>query len=134
MEPRRDQLRAGEARRFGLTVGTASLVLAALFRWRGRPAAAAGLSLVGILLCAGGLVLPERLGPAYRAWMTLAALLNRLTTPLLLAVVYFVVITPVALLTRLFGRDSLARPNRALSYWVPRRGGAQGRSSMDHQF
>jgi hypothetical protein len=53
--------------------------------------------------------------------MRLALVLSRITTPIIMAVVYFVVITPVAFIMRLIGRDPMARrfdPN-AKSYRIP---------------
>ncbi|MFT3712987.1 MAG: SxtJ family membrane protein [Archangium sp.] len=58
----------------------------------------------------------------YRGWMALGRLLSRVTTPVLMLIIYALVITPVALLSRLFGRDPLRLrpPKNATSYWEPR--------------
>ena len=45
----------------------------------------------------------------YRLWMRLAFLLNRVTTPVIMSLVFFVIITPIALIMRLSGRDPMAR-------------------------
>ena len=61
------------------------------------------------VLAAWALAAPITLRPVYRAWMRLAILLSRITTPIIMAVVYFLVITPVAVIMRIVGRDPMAR-------------------------
>jgi hypothetical protein len=56
--------------------------------------------------------------PLYRVWMKFSHVLGYINTRLLLAAVFFLVITPLALLMRLFGRDVLAlRQEKRESYW-----------------
>ena len=62
----------------------------------------------------GGLVLwallaSDTLKPIYKLWMHLGLLLNRITTPLIMGIVFFFLITPTGLLMRLMKRDPLAR-------------------------
>lgn len=62
------------------------------------------------------------LEPLNRAWMRFGALLNRIVSPLVLGLMFFVVFTPVGVVMRLAGRDAMNRrfePGRR-SYWVPR--------------
>jgi hypothetical protein len=111
---------ARELRRFALTVGGAFAALAAVARWRGHEAPAAVLGAAGAALALAGLATPARLGGVHRAWMRGAAALSRVTTPFWLGVVYFGVLTPLALAMRLAGRRGLGRPRGAASYWVER--------------
>lgn len=122
---------AAEGRRFGLTVGVAFLMLAALAAWRGRAAVATVLGAVGAGLVLGGLLAPGTLGPVQRAWMGLAAVLSRVTTPLFLAVVYFGLIAPLGLVLRALGRTPLPRPRPGQSAWVPR---TATTSDLERQF
>ena len=55
----------------------------------------------------GGLLVPGKLGPVYRAWMGLAHVISKVTTPIFMGVVYFLVITPIAVLRRTFGGNPL---------------------------
>ena len=64
---------------------------------------------LGGLLAAWALAAPGSLRPVYRAWMRFGLALSRITTPLLLGLVFFLLIAPVALGMRLFGRDPMAR-------------------------
>ncbi len=74
-------------------------------------------ALVSLLLA--GLA-PNWLRPLARAWMWLAHWLGVVNTRLLLGIVFFLLITPVAWLFRLIGRDALAlKHKQANSYWQP---------------
>jgi len=121
-------------RRFGLTLGTAFVVLSGAAWWRGREAVAVvALGLGGACLLAG-IVLPSRLGPVQRAWLGLGAALSRVTTPIFLGATYFGAIAPIGLLLRAFGRDPLTRHRRLTTCWVTRPDAARSRSDMERQF
>jgi len=75
--------------------------------------------ILGAVLAAAGLVAPLSLRPVYYGWMRFALLLSRITTPLVMGIVYYLVITPVGLLRQMFGKDPLARKlDEAESYRV----------------
>lgn len=62
---------------------------------------------------------PSRLDPLNRAWLSLSLFLGRVVSPIVLSIIFFVLIVPVALITRLFGRDVLLLKKRQVpSYWV----------------
>jgi hypothetical protein len=122
-----------EGRRFGATVGAAFLALGGLLWWRGRVTTAIAFSALGGLLALAGLGIPARLGPVYRVWMGLARVLSKVTTPVFMGIVYFVVLTTTGGLMRLFGRNPLRRKVTGGGAWV-RRPPGQRRSNMEHQF
>lgn len=68
------------------------------------------------------LIAPRLLRPLNRLWMRFGALLNRIVSPLILGAMYFLLITPIALLFKIRGRDVLKRnfDKRASSYWTDR--------------
>src|ERR1043166_6823298 len=99
-----------EGRRFGLTVGSAFLVVAAVSRWRGHATPPTVLALAGVALIVAGLVIPARLGSVYRAWIGLSHLLSRITTPIAMGIVYFLVLTPTGLLIGISGKHPLRGP------------------------
>jgi hypothetical protein len=125
-------LSRAEGRRFGFAVGGAFMALAVLLWWRTRPAAPYIGGLAALLLLAATAV-PDRLGPFQRAWMGLAHQISRVTTPVFMAVVYFVVLTPVGLLRRTFVRNPMDAAARSGSYWVTRADDVQS-SDMKRQF
>lgn len=57
-----------------------------------------------------GLVAPMSLQPVYRYWMRFGLLLSRVTTPLIMGLVFYLLITPFGLVARLFSKkDAMAR-------------------------
>ena len=119
-------------RKFGLTVGAAFVVLALIARWRGHAVSFLTLGVIGMLLLLAGLVIPTALGPVERAWMGLAKAISRITTPLFMSVLYFLVLTPIAVIRRAIGGNPLVHRAGPLGFWSDRRELTRG--SMDHQF
>ncbi len=124
---------AADGRRFGLAVGAVLLAVALISALRNRPFIfVATLGSVGALLFLAGLVIPGLLGPFYRGWMGIAALLSRVTTPVVIAVMYYLMITPVGFLRRMFGGNPLVAREGANGFWVVRE--HPGSRSMSRQF
>lgn len=111
------RLTAKEGRAFAFPVGIAFLVIAAITWWRGHELATQILGgLSGLLLVAGVLV-PSHLGPVYRAWMGLAHAISKVTTPIFMGIVYYLVLTPIGILRRIFGGDPMKHPAVDDSFW-----------------
>jgi hypothetical protein len=123
-----------EARRFGLVVGTVFIVLGGLAWWRDRPLTAQVLGGIGTLLVLLGVIAPGVLSPVYRVWMGAATALSKLTTPILLALVYFGVLTPIGILRRIVGKGRVSPPAASDTFWVDRRGHRQRREHLERQF
>jgi DMSO reductase anchor subunit len=115
-------LSRAEGRRFGLTVGGAFLALTALVWWRGRQDVVPYLGTLSALLIAAGLLAPTTLGPVRRAWMALSRLLSKVTTPIFMGVVYFLVVTPTGAIMRLLGRHTLVHEATDGSFWTAHTG------------
>ena len=89
--------------------------------------------IVTALLVAWASLHPTSLSPLYRAWMRLGLLMSRVTTPLLLGLVFFMIFTPVALAMRLAGRDTMQRKiDPAQSTY--RKASRRKRSSLENPF
>ena len=126
-------LTAAEGRRFGLTVGVAFLVLTAILVWRSHLKTAAAFGVIGALLVLAGLLAPTKLGPVERGWMRFAHLISRVTTPIVMGVMYLLVLTPFGFLRRAFGGNPLTHAADADSFWKKRPAG-RGRSNLSRQF
>jgi hypothetical protein len=130
----RARLTAAEGRRFGSTVGGAFLAIAAIAWWRGHPTLALVAGALGAALALAGLALPTRLGPVERAWMRGAQAISKVTTPIVMGVMYLLVMFPVGALRRSFGGNPLVHAEQARSFWRERPAGARRSASMRRQF
>ena len=77
----------------------------------------------------------EKLLPLNNAWMRFGLLLGRLISPIVLGLIFFLIISPVSVLSRIAGRDEL-RISGAVqnTYWRVRTPAGSDRSSFFDQF
>jgi hypothetical protein len=81
------------------------------------------------------LLAPQWLNVPNRLWFGLGMLLGRIVSPIVLGVIFFLLITPVALVTRLGGRDVLRLKKRTVtSYWIDREPVGPAADSFKNQF
>jgi hypothetical protein len=108
-------------REFGLIVGGVLLLLSSWWLYRGKfPNVSQVTMPVGAALVLLGLVLPQALVLPNKVWMAFAEALSFVTTRIILAFVFFGIVTPIGVVKRWFGWDPLHR--RAApgdSYWKP---------------
>ena len=92
-------------------------------------------SIVSFLFLAVTLVAPNFLRPLNRVWYELGMLLGKIVSPIVLGIIFFLMITPISLITRLFGRDELKIKKLSLhSYWVDRSPPGPSSDSFKNQF
>ena len=127
------RLTPAQGRRFGLTVGGAFLVFAGIAWWRAHPTASTVLGGLGATLSLAGLIIPTYLGPVERAWMKLAHLISKVTTPIVMGVMYLAVLTPVGLLRRTFGGNPMVHEIHEASFWRSRPEGRRA-GNLTRQF
>lgn len=97
-------------RNFGLTTGGIVAVLFGLcFPWLLDRPIPRWPFVILVALGGVGLVAPMALRPVYHGWMRFGLLMSKITTPLIMGLVFFVVVTPMSLLMRLMGKDYMAR-------------------------
>jgi len=108
-------------REFGLIVGGVFLLLGLWLLYRGKFAAASEIFVpLGVVLIFFAIVFPRALIYPNKAWMTLAGVLSFISTRIILALVFFVVLTPIGLIKRAMGWDPLQRRSEPReSYWRP---------------
>lgn len=108
-------------REFGLIVGGIFLLLSGWWIYRGKFHSVSQVTLpLGAVLVLLGLVFPWALVYPNKAWMALAEVLSFVSTRVILAFVYFVIVTPIGFVKRRFGWDPLnRRAPKSESYWRP---------------
>ena len=97
-------------REFGLTTGSIFAALFGLFfPWLLNISFPLWPWIVFGVLGIWALIAPGTLKPIYHWWMKFGLLLSRITTPIILGVVFFLLLAPVALVMRIVGHDPMAR-------------------------
>lgn len=103
-------------------LGALSLGAVGALRRHAPLAVAVALPAVGLALVLVSRAAPRSLVGVYRAWMALGEALGRVTTPVLLGLVFAAVLLPTRLVLLLTGSDPMARrfDRKRPSYWGER--------------
>ena len=102
--------------------------------WGGGPVRQWALAVAAAFAIAAA-VAPAGLTPLNRAWYRLGLAMHRVVNPVVMAVLFYLVVTPFALITRVLRkglRQRLAPDREATTYWVDKAG--QPASRMEQQF
>ena len=115
-----------DIRKFGIIAVIFFGCLCMLGIWRQKPIPTyffGALFVLGL----GFILIPGHLKPVYKAWLKIAHVIGTVVTTTVLALAYYIVITPMSFIKRLFGGRPLPMaPDRNLStYWVTREEPAQ---------
>jgi Saxitoxin biosynthesis operon protein SxtJ len=124
-----------DLRKFGLTVGGVLVAIGILFLLRHKPSYPFFLW-PGVALIILGAVAPRALKYLYIAWMSLALTLGFVMSYVILTLFFFFVVTPIALLARLFRKDFLAQrlDRQAATYWIRCETETKAPGSYERQF
>jgi hypothetical protein len=132
---RTHQVKASSNRSFGWVFTAVFLIIAA---W---PLVSGGTVRWWSLFVAAAFALvtaaaPNLLALPNRLWLRFGLLLNRIISPVVLALLFYLVVTPMGALMRVFGKDSLRlrRHGSDASYWIKRDPPGPKPDSMNHQF
>lgn len=122
-------------RSFGLVFAVVFLLVGLYPILAGGPVRTWSLAVAGGFLIVA-LLAPRVLAPLNRLWTRFGIFLHRIVSPIVLAAILYLVITPVAVVMRLLGKDPLRTrfdPD-ARSYWIEREPPGPPPSSMSRQF
>ena len=90
---------------------------------------ALALSLIFLIL---GLINSKILTPLNTLWFKFGIFLGKIISPLIMGLIFFLVVTPIGLIMRVFGKDILnLKYNKNKSYWIEKKG---PKSKMKNQF
>ena len=126
-----DEIKIGSNRSFGIVFFTVFLIIATyplidngeIRKW------SLILSLVFLIL---GLLNSKILYPLNKIWFKFGLLLGKLVSPLIMAIIFFLVVTPIGLLMRILNKDLLnLKFNKSKSYWIKKN---EQKSKMKNQF
>ena len=88
---------------------------------------------ISVIFLILGLLNSKLLSPLNEIWIKFGEILGRIIAPLIMALVYFLILTPISLLVRAFGKDLLGLKylKQQNSYWIKRK---KEIGTMDKQF
>ena len=103
--------------------------------WKSSIFLASGLFVLSIIFAIVVVAVPALLAPLNKLWYRFGMLLGRIVSPVVLGILFFLLITPVGVFTRFFGRDVLLMKKRVVpSYWVERNPVGPQPDSFKNQF
>ncbi len=132
---RRDEVTGPSDRAFGFLFASIFAIIALLpLLHRRGPRAWALLFAAAFFLVA--MLRPSVLRAANRLWMRFGFLLSRVVNPVVMGLLFYAIVTPVALLRRVFGSDPLKLrfDPQARSYWLERKPPGPPPDTMARQF
>jgi predicted acyltransferase len=124
-----------ELRKFAITISVALGVFGGLVLWR-KGQAGLILLAIGVVIFLAGLVWPKSLALLHKAWMALALALGFIMSHIILALVYYVVLTPIGFIMKIVRRDplELSFDRNAESYWIKRQTGLNDKTSYEKMY
>ena len=118
-------------RSFGIVFFTVFLILS-LYPLVNSESIRIWLLIISIIFLVLGLLNSKILTPLNKLWFKFGILLGRIVSPVIMAVIFFLVVTPIGLFMRMIGRDLLnLKFNKNKSYWIEKSG---PKSKMSNQF
>ena len=79
-----------------------------------------------------GIINSNLLNPLNKVWFKFGLLLGKFISPLVMGIIFFLVVTPIALIMKIIGKDLLnLKFNKGKTYWIEKNG---PKSSMKKQF
>lgn len=129
------EVKLGSERAFGIVFAVVFVLVAAMPIFNGEAPRwwAAFVALAFLLLAFAA---PQVLKPLNLLWLRFGMLLHKVMNPLIMALLFFLTVTPIALLMRLAGKDPLRLKfdPQAKSYWIERNPPGPEPESMRRQF
>ncbi|MDC0213243.1 SxtJ family membrane protein [Gammaproteobacteria bacterium] len=122
-------------KKFGYFFSTVFLLVAGYFYYSSSNGFAKLFLILSIAIMITAFIKPEILFPLNRAWMSFGLLLGRIVSPIVLGLIFFAMLTPVALISRMSGRDELKLKRMELrTYWKERDPKGPQPDSFIHQY
>ena len=108
-----------ERRKFGVAMLVGFGLISVLLYLKTQFTAAYVCALIASVVGGIGLSGTAMALPFYWLWMAVAFVMGNIMSRVILSLFYYLIMTPIALLMRLMGRDKLALKSEAATYWVP---------------
>ena len=130
-----EEISAGSPRAFGIVFAIVFSIVAFWPLLNGAPVRLWAATVAGAFTAAA-ILKPGLLQPLNRLWFRFGMLLHKIVNPLVMGFLFFLTVTPIALIFRLIGKDPLNRKSdpTCASYWIERDPKELTPESMKNQF
>ena len=126
-----DEVKVGSNKSFGI-VFFAVFLLIALYPLIDGVEIRIWSLIISLIFLVLGLFNSEILTPLNKLWFKFGIFLGKIISPLIMGIIFFLVVTPIGLIMRIFGKDVLnLKYNKNQSYWIEKNG---SKSRMKNQF
>jgi len=124
-----------DLRKFGIIVGIVLLIIAGFFFLKEKESFQLFLT-IGTVLFVTGIVIPFTLKPIYWVWMVFSTILGWFMTRVILSLLFYVILTPIGLIARSFGKQflNLKMDHSKQSYWNMKTVEASNTQNYEKQF
>jgi len=125
-----------QLRKFALAMAIPLALIGGFLFWRGREYYWYFFIASGLFICPG-LLVPIILLPLQKVWMSFAIIMGWFMTRLILCIMFFLILTPIALVMKVLGKDILDMKfdrNSQESYWRARKTDASQEPDYTKQF
>ena len=129
------EVKVGSERSFGVVFAIAFTIIAALPLLRGGELRFWSMLVAAVFLVLG-FIAPRVLRPLNILWFKFGMLLGRIIAPIVISLLFFIAVTPTALIMRMLRKDilRLKLDRNAKSYWISRSKTENPMGSMKKQF
>ncbi|MDP4115156.1 MAG: SxtJ family membrane protein [Bacteroidota bacterium] len=124
-----------DLRKFGITIGSVILIIAMLLLYFGKTHYYV-YGIIALLFILTGLFIPAVLKPLNKVWMGFSIILGFFTSRIILTILFYLIITPMALIFRIIGKDPLNinTDKKVSSYWIKRENTSVAKIDFERQF
>ena len=124
-----------DLRSFGITFGIIFLIIAGFLLYRENESFQLFI-IISSTFIIFGFFLPIILKPIYISWMSFAIILGWFMTRFILSLLFYLIVTPIGLITRVLGKDFLELKKEVSngSYWNQRESSLEKNQNYDKQF
>ena len=122
-------------KKFGITIGVLLIIIAGFLFWKEKESFEI-LLVVGTIFSILGIVVPNILKPLFWIWMIFATILGWFMTRLILSLLFYLILTPIGMISRLFGKQflELKFDKTDKTYWNYRHNDAFEKDKYEKQY
>lgn len=125
-----------ELRKFGIIFGIALIAIGIVQLLKGHTKIYPWFYGIGLISLILGIFAPSAIKPIYFIFKKIGSFIGNIVTGLILAIVFYIVLTPIALIARLFGKDFLdiKWKKKSNTYWMPKEVVKDGVERYERQY